>query len=128
MAEIAPHSLEVQKSADATDTAFAPGRSVRTRAHHPGDLRSLPLFRDAHISEPHTRPGGRVSVEVHFGSSPALFRIIAPCAKRAYAILHELAVSLAGVERDYTGGGQSQGEGGRNGVVDGPPSPGVWTG
>lgn len=87
-----------------------------------------PLFRDAHISEPHTRPGGRVSVEVHFGSSPALFRIIAPCAKRAYAILHELAVSLAGVERDYTGGGQSQGEGGRNGVVDGPPSPGVWTG
>ncbi len=87
-----------------------------------------PLFQDTRISEPQTGPGGRVSVEVRSGSSPALFCIVAPCSERAYAILHELAVSLAGVECAYTGGGQSQGEGGRNGVVDGLPSPGVWTG
>ena len=86
-----------------------------------------PLFRDARISEPHAGPEGRVSLEVRFGSGPALFHIVAPCPERAYAILHELAVSLVGVERAYAGGSQSQGEGGRNGTVDGAPSAGGWT-
>ena len=69
-----------------------------------------PLFQDARISELHTGPEGRVSLEVRFGSGPALFHIVAPCAERAYAILYELAVSLVGVQRAYAGGSQSQKE------------------
>ncbi|HWU36566.1 MAG TPA: hypothetical protein VN203_02905 [Candidatus Acidoferrum sp.] len=86
-----------------------------------------PLFQNSRISEPHTGPEGGVSVEVCFGSRPALFHIVAPCPEQAYAILYEVAMSLVSMGRVYTGGSQSQGERGCIGTVDGTASAEVWT-
>ncbi len=50
----------------------------------------------AQISDPRSILGGQVSVDVGFGRGPAMFRIVAPSAERAYALLYELARALVG--------------------------------
>jgi hypothetical protein len=86
-----------------------------------------PLFREAQISDPLPRPDGGVSMDVRFGSAPALFCIVAPSPERAYAILYELAVSLVDIERAHAEGSLDRGEGGCNGTVGGIPPAGEWT-
>jgi hypothetical protein len=58
-------------------------------------IRSLfersPVFCGARISDPQTSSEGKVSVDVGFGCGPALFRIVAPSAEKAYALLYEFA-------------------------------------
>jgi hypothetical protein len=84
-------------------------------------------FRDAHISEPQVGSEGEVSVEVRFGSSPALFRVVARSRRRAYALLYELAVSLVGAERDRARAFNGRVEHGRDGIADGRSHPEVRT-
>ncbi|HSB70258.1 MAG TPA: hypothetical protein VLT62_13070 [Candidatus Methylomirabilis sp.] len=62
-----------------------------------------PVFREACISEPHIDPGGGVIVDVSFDHGPAAFRVVAPSAEEAYAILHELASAMVEIERDRHG-------------------------
>jgi len=57
-----------------------------------------PVFREALISDPLPSPDGGVSVEVRFGPTPALFRIVAPSPDKAYAVLYELASSMIQAE------------------------------
>jgi hypothetical protein len=102
------------------------GRSTLIRTIQETFERSL-VFRDAQISELQRGPNGKVSVEVRFGSSPAHFRVVARCPERAYSLLHELAVSLVGVERGLVRGGQERGEDGRDGIADGRSHPQVRT-
>ncbi len=58
-------------------------------------IRSLfarsPVFSGARISDAQTSSEGQVSVDVGFGGGPALIRIVAPSAEKAYALLYELA-------------------------------------
>jgi hypothetical protein len=67
-------------------------------------IRSLfersPVFCGARISDPQIGSEGRVSVEVGFGCGPALFRIVAPSAEKAYVLLYELAHAV--VENDLS--------------------------
>jgi len=85
------------------------------------------VFRDAQISELERGPTGEVSVEVRFGSSPALFRVVARSRRRAYALLYELAVSLVAAERDRARAFKARVEDGRDGIADGRPHPEVRT-
>jgi hypothetical protein len=84
-------------------------------------------FRDAHISEPQVGSEGEVSVEVRFGSSPALFRVVARSRRRAYALLYELAVSLVAAERDRARAFKARVEDERDGIADGRSHPEVRT-
>lgn len=66
-------------------------------------------------------------MEVRFGSTPALFRVVARSHERAYAILYELAVSLVGAERDRARAFKGRVEDGRDGIADGRSHPEVRT-
>jgi hypothetical protein len=60
-----------------------------------------PVFREAQISDPLPSPDGGVSVDVHFGRAPALFRIVAPSPEKAYVVLYELASSMIQAEESH---------------------------
>ena len=57
-----------------------------------------PAFRDAVISEPLAGPGGAVILDVRIGRDTA-FRVVAPTADEAYALLHELIDSMIDTAR-----------------------------
>lgn len=72
-----------------------------------------PVFEDAIISEPRLGLGGEVIVDVSFERGPAAFRVVAPSAEEAYAILHELASAMVEIERgrhDWNGRGKDDRE------------------
>lgn len=52
-----------------------------------------PMLRDAAISDPLVNPDGAVAIDVSFDRGPTAFRVVAPTADEAYALLHELAAS-----------------------------------
>ena len=62
-----------------------------------------PVFRDALISGPRLGSEGEVIVDVSFDRDPAAFRVVAPSAEEAYAILHELASAMVEIERGRHG-------------------------
>ena len=75
-----------------------------------------PVFREACISEPRIGSEGEVIVAVSFDHGPAAFRVVAPSAEEAYAILHELASAMVEIERGRYGWSGS----GRNGLQVAP--------
>jgi hypothetical protein len=62
-------------------------------------LARSPMFRDALISEPRIAADGEAILEVGFDHGPPTFRVVAPSAEEAYAILHELASAMVEIER-----------------------------
>jgi UV-stimulated scaffold protein A len=58
-----------------------------------------PMFRDALISDPRITADGEAILEVSFEHGPPAFRVVAPSAEEAYAILHELASTMVEIER-----------------------------
>ncbi len=61
-----------------------------------------PAFRDAVISEPLVGPAGAVILDVSIGQDTA-FRVVAPTADEAYALLHELIDSMIDTARRARG-------------------------
>ncbi len=53
-------------------------------------------LRDAVISGPLAGCGGATTIEVDFGRHASVFRVVAPTADEAYALLYELAASMVG--------------------------------
>ncbi len=61
-----------------------------------------PAFRDAVISDPFVGPEGAVILDVRIGQDTA-FRVVAPTADEAYALLHELIDSMIDTARRARG-------------------------
>ncbi len=87
-----------------------------------------PAFRDAVISDPFIGPGGAVILDVKIGQETA-FRVVAPTADEAYAVLYELVACLDLLRTKREGGlAQHSSEvsvwGGTRGALPGagPPS------
>jgi hypothetical protein len=58
-----------------------------------------PLFSDAAVSEPIRTPEGDVALTVSFDGAPPVFGVVAGCEEDAYAVLHELALTMVEVDQ-----------------------------
>jgi len=82
------------------DTSHDPSIDRLTRAHVIRDMFARwSLFRDAAVSELILGPQGKVELDVSFAGEPALVRVVAGSVNEAYAILHEVAVTMVDVEQ-----------------------------
>ncbi len=70
-------------------------------------LSRSPLFREAAISETALDQEGALALDVSFHGGPAIFRVVAGSADRAYATLYELALAMVEIDQRVQGSRQN---------------------
>lgn len=63
-----------------------------------------PLFRDAAVSEPILTPESKLAITVGFDGGAPVFGVVASSEDEAYAVLHELAVTMVEIEESHRAG------------------------